>query len=178
MIYHDRKSYEQRRDTILKLLKPIKIGLMGLVALSAIGCYNAAMMRVSGESREACQNDSDCPAYHMCVRNISASSNLGECIHLDDYDPWANRQLEDIIKLKNKKKTKKDTPLETPKTKSPDLSFLEKPDDEIISGGIREAILSIVENAVVEVNQSALRGCDQQKINDRKKQYQCIQQGK
>jgi hypothetical protein len=108
MIYHDRKSYEEYRDTILKLLRPIKIGLIGFIALGAIGCYNTAMMRVSGETRGACQADSDCGPDYMCVRNISASSTLGECIHNDNYDPWANRQLEDIIKLKNKKKVKED----------------------------------------------------------------------
>jgi len=103
MIYHDRKSYEEYRDIILKLLKS---GLIMFIALGTIGCYNTAMMRVSGEARDTCQADSDCPSNYMCVRNISASSTLGECIDEDNYDPWANRQLEDIIKLKNKEKNK------------------------------------------------------------------------
>ena len=73
-----------------------------LLALTTLGCYNAAMMRVSGEARDTCQSDSDCHADYMCVRNISPDSTLGECIHMDNYDPWANRRLENIIKLKNK----------------------------------------------------------------------------
>ena len=100
MIYHDKKSYEEYRDTIVKLLKLFHIGLL-VVALS--GCYNAAMMRATGESRQTCQADSDCPADQMCVFNISASSALGECIDNANYDPWKNRRLEDFIKLKEKK---------------------------------------------------------------------------
>ena len=106
MIYHDRKSYEEYRDTILKLLKPIKIGLIGFIVLGAVGCYNAAMMRATGESRQACQSESDCPKDYVCVFNISQDSVLGECVDQDAYDPWANRQLEDFIRLKNKKKNK------------------------------------------------------------------------
>ncbi len=106
MVYYDRKSYEEHRDIITKLLKPIKYGLIGLLVLSAAACYNAAMMRVSGESRDACQSESDCPADYICVFNISQDSVLGECVHQDSYDPWANRRLENIIKLKNKKKEK------------------------------------------------------------------------
>lgn len=104
MIHYDRKAYEKRRNIVLKIFKPILIGLIGVVALSAIACYNAAMMRVSGEARDTCQSDSDCHPDYMCVKNISADSTLGECVSTDDYDPWANRQLEDIIKLKNKEK--------------------------------------------------------------------------
>ena len=101
MIYHDRKSYEEYRDIILKLLKQLQIGLL-VVALT--GCYNAAMMRATGESRQSCQSDSDCPGDYMCVFNINPSSALGECIEKSNYDPWANRQLEDFIKLKEKQK--------------------------------------------------------------------------
>ena len=119
MLYYDRKSYEKHRDTIVKLLRPIKFGLVGLIALSAIACYNAAMMRVSGEARDTCQSDSDCGADYMCVRNISADSTLGECVHADNYDPWANRRLEDIIKLKNKKKLQNDS-TNRPEAKNPD----------------------------------------------------------
>ena len=54
--------------------------------------------------------ESDCAADYMCVRNISAVSTLGECVSMDDYDPWANRQLEDIIKLENKDKLEEDKP--------------------------------------------------------------------
>ena len=104
MLHYDRKSYEEYRDTIIKFLKPLTIGLTGLIALSAIACYNAAMMRATGESRQACQSESDCPADYICVFNISKDSVLGECVHENAYDPWANRQLEDFIKLKNKKK--------------------------------------------------------------------------
>ena len=106
MVYHDRKSYEEYRDTIIKLLKPLKIGLIVLIVLSAVGCYNAAMMRVTGEARDTCQNDSDCPADYFCVFNISPNSALGECVSNNNYDPWANRRLEDFIKLKNKTKEK------------------------------------------------------------------------
>ena len=106
MIYHDRKSYEEYRDAILKLLKPIKVGLIGFIVLGTVGCYNAAMMRVSGESRQACQSDSDCPADFMCVFNTTPNSVLGECVNQNNYDPWANRQLEDFIKLKEKQKQK------------------------------------------------------------------------
>ncbi len=106
MIHHDKKSYEEYRDIILKLLKPIMIGITGLIALSAIACYNAAMMRASGEARDTCQSESDCSADYICVFNISQDSVLGECVHQDAYDPWANRRLENIIKLKNKKKDK------------------------------------------------------------------------
>ena len=88
--------------TYLKLLQ------IALVLAIMTGCYNAAMMRVSGESRDTCQNDSDCAADYYCVRNISADSTLGECVYQDSNDPWANRRLEDIIKLKNKKKERID----------------------------------------------------------------------
>ena len=81
--------------------------LLVLLTIAIAGCYNAAMMRVSGESRDTCQNDSDCPADYMCVKNISADSTLGECISEDNYDPWANRRLEDFIKLKEKQKKDK-----------------------------------------------------------------------
>ena len=101
MIHHDRKSYEEYKDAILKLLKQLHIGLV-VVALT--GCYNAAMMRAAGESRQACQSDSDCPADFMCVFNMSPNSVLGECVEESSYDPWANRQLEDFIKLKEKQK--------------------------------------------------------------------------
>ena len=103
MIHYDRKSYEERRDTIVKLLKLFHIGIL-ILALS--GCYNAAMMRATGESRQACQSESDCPKDYVCVFNISQDSVLGECVDQDAYDPWANRQLEDFIRLKNKKKNK------------------------------------------------------------------------
>jgi hypothetical protein len=86
--------------------------LLLLITLTTLGCYNAAMMRVSGEIRDTCQSDSDCPANYMCVRNVSASSTLGECVHQDNYDPWANRQLEDIIKLKNQKQLEDQKQLE------------------------------------------------------------------
>ena len=104
MIYHDKKSYEEYRDAIVRLLKLFHIGLL-VVALS--GCYNAAMMRATGESRQTCQADSDCPADQMCVFNVSPSSTLGECIDDANYDPWKNRQLEDFIKLKEKKEKEK-----------------------------------------------------------------------
>ena len=94
--------------------------LLLLVALTTLGCYNAAMMRVSGEARDTCQSDSDCPADYMCVRNISANSTLGECVHQDNYDPWANRQLEDIIKLKDKKKLEQESLKDEPEANNPD----------------------------------------------------------
>ena len=80
--------------------------LLVLTTVAIAGCYNAAMMRVSGETRDTCQSESDCRADHICVFNISQDSVLGECVHQDSYDPWANRRLEDFIKLKNKKKEK------------------------------------------------------------------------
>ena len=104
MVYYDRKAYEEHKNTILKFLKYFHIGL---VAIALTSCYNAAMMRVTGESRQTCQAESDCPADYTCVFNISQDSVLGECINENDYDPWANRQLEDIIKLKNKEKDAK-----------------------------------------------------------------------
>ena len=116
MLVYDRKLYEEHRDAILKLFKWLNIGLL-IFALT--GCYNAAMMRVSGESRDTCQNDSDCAADYMCVRNVSPDSTLGECVHTDNYDPWANRRLEDIIKLKNKKKLQND-PANQPEAENPD----------------------------------------------------------
>jgi len=106
MIYYDKKSYEDHRDTIIKLLKAFNICIL---ILALTGCYNAMLMNAPGESRMTCQSDSDCRADYVCVRNISPDSTLGECVHENEYDPWANRQLEDIIKLKNKtKKNKKD----------------------------------------------------------------------
>ncbi len=96
----------------LSFLKLLKIGL---VAIALTGCYNSAMMRVSGEARDTCQSDSDCHADYFCVKNISPNSTLGECVSNDNYDPWANRRLEDIIKLKNKTK-------ESPKAIDPDTS--------------------------------------------------------
>ena len=115
MIYYDKKSYEEHRDAIVKFLKLFHIGLI-VVALT--GCYNAAMMRVSGEARDTCQADSDCPADYMCVRNISPDSVLGECVHMDNYDPWANRRLENIIKLENKPKEKSNDDI--PEAENPD----------------------------------------------------------
>ena len=84
----------------------LKLFPIGLIIFALTGCYNAAMMRVSGQARDTCQSDSDCPPDYMCVRNISPNSTLGECVSVNNYDPWANRQLEDIIKLKDKKKEK------------------------------------------------------------------------
>jgi len=104
MIHYDRKSYEEHRNTIIKFLKLFHIGIL---VLALTGCYNAAMMRASGESRQTCQSESDCPADYICVFNISQDSVLGECVDQDAYDPWANRRLEDIIRLKNKKKEEK-----------------------------------------------------------------------
>jgi len=75
MVYHDRKSYEERRDAILKFLKLLKIGL---VAIALTGCYNSAMMRVSGEARDTCQSDSDCHADYFCVKILVPTV------------PWAN----------------------------------------------------------------------------------------
>ncbi len=105
MLYYDKKAYEKHRNTVLRLLNIFQVGVL---ILALTGCYNAAMMRVSGEARDTCQSDSDCPADYFCVRNISPNSTLGECISDDNYDPWANRRLEDIIKLKNKKKERID----------------------------------------------------------------------
>ena len=85
----------------------LKLFPIGIMILTLAGCYNAAMMRVSGETRDTCQSESDCPADYICVFNISQDSVLGECVHENAYDPWANRQLEDFIKLKNKKKEEK-----------------------------------------------------------------------
>jgi len=119
MIYHDRKSYENYRDIIVNLLKYLNIAI---IAIALTGCYNTAMMRASGEARDTCQADSDCAPDYMCVRNISPNSTLGECVHNDNYDPWANRQLEDIIKLKNKTKLKEETPKVRTQTESPDIS--------------------------------------------------------
>jgi len=104
MLIYDRKTYTEVRDSILKLLKVFNIGLLILVLT---GCYNAAMMRATGESRQTCQSESDCPNDYICVFNISQDSVLGECVEQDAYDPWANRRLEDFIKLKNKKKEEK-----------------------------------------------------------------------
>ena len=104
MIHYDRKSYEERKNAILKFLKIFQVGL---VVIALTGCYNAAMMRTTGESRQACQSDSDCPADQMCVFNVSPSSTLGECVDNASYDPWKNRQLEDFNRIKNKKENKK-----------------------------------------------------------------------
>jgi|TARA_R110000824_G_scaffold125108_1_gene284005 hypothetical protein len=111
MIYYDKKSYEEHRDATLNILKLFQVGLatfalVVLVMIAMTGCYNAAMMRASGESRQVCQSDSDCPADRMCVYNISPNSTLGECVDNANYDPWKNRRLEDFIKLKEKQKQK------------------------------------------------------------------------
>jgi len=63
----------------------------------------------------------------MCVRNISASSTLGECISQDNYDPWANRQLEDIIKLKNKKQLEQESHKDEPEANNPDSRWWLQP---------------------------------------------------
>tara|TARA_R100000234_G_scaffold18469_1_gene10295 strand:+ start:540 stop:896 length:357 start_codon:yes stop_codon:yes gene_type:complete len=96
-----KENEDHYRDTIIKLLK--LAGIAFLIILMMAGCYNSAMMRATGESRQTCQADSDCPADQMCVFNVSASSALGECIDDANYDPWKNRKLEDFIKLKEKK---------------------------------------------------------------------------
>ena len=82
----------------------LKLFPIGLIIIALTGCYNTAMMRASGESRQVCQSDSDCPADYMCVFNISADSTLGECVDNANYDPWKNRRLEDFIKLKEKQR--------------------------------------------------------------------------
>ena len=96
-----------------------------MVLLATTACYNAAMMRVSGETRDTCQSDSDCSADHMCVFNISADSALGECVHRDNYDPWANRQLEDFIRLKNKEKLQESE--DEPEAYNPDSRWFHPP---------------------------------------------------
>ena len=102
-----KENEDQYRDTLIKLLKLASI--VCLIILMMAGCYNSAMMRATGEGRQTCQHDSDCPADQMCVHNISPSSALGECVDNRNYDPWKNRQLEDFIKLKEKgEKEKKD----------------------------------------------------------------------
>ena len=109
----------------------IKIKLaIAITLLVTTACYNAAMMRVSGESRDTCQHDSDCPTDYMCVKNISAASALGECIHTDNYDPWANRQLEDIIKLENKDKLEEEAPIDRPEAENPDSQWWLPPKKE------------------------------------------------
>ncbi len=109
MIHYDKKSYEEHRDATLNILKLVQVGLamfalVVLVMIAMTGCYNAAMMRATGESKQTCQSDSDCPSDFMCVFNITPSSALGECVNQNNYDPWANRQLEDFIKLKERQK--------------------------------------------------------------------------
>ena len=84
------------------------------------------MMRVSGEARDTCQSDSNCAADHMCVFNISADSALGECVHRDNYDPWANRQLEDFIRLKNKEKLQESE--DEPEAYNPDSRWWHAPE--------------------------------------------------
>jgi len=158
MIYYDKKAYKKRRNTILKLLKLLQVCIL---VLALTGCYNAAMMRVSGEARDTCQSDSDCLPDYMCVKNISADSTLGECVSNDNYDPWANRQLEDIIKLKNKKKVKEEDPKEPPKT------TIDNPDAELSHEEIRKALLNLIENAIIEA--SHLQAVDNKKC-------QCLQQ--
>jgi len=66
----------------------------------------------------------------MCVRNISANSTLGECVHTDNYDPWANRQLEDIIKLENKDKLEEEAPIDRPEAENPDSQWWLPPKKE------------------------------------------------
>ena len=102
MIYYDKKSYEEHRDATLNILKLFQVGLatfalVVLVMIAMTGCYNAAMMRASGESRQVCQSDSDCPADRMCVYNISPNSTLGECVDNANYDPWKNRHRISIV---------------------------------------------------------------------------------
>jgi len=145
-----------------------------MVLLATTACYNAAMMRASGEARDTCQSDSDCPADYMCVKNVSADSTLGECVSQDDYDPWANRQLEDIIKLKNKKKVK-----ETPETQ-PETT-IDNPDDTMTREEIRKALYNLIENAIVEAAHLQMidaREQQRQQVNGTKEQCQCIQQNK
>ena len=122
MIHYDRISYEKHRDTIVKLLKYLNVAI---IAIAMTGCYNAAMMRVSGEARDTCQSDSDCSADYACVFNISADSALGECVHRDNYDPWANRQLEDFIRLKNKEKLQESE--NVPEANNPDSRWWHAP---------------------------------------------------
>jgi len=124
MIYHDKKSYEEYRDSILKFIKLIAIGL---VVFALTGCYNSAMMRVTGESRTTCQSDSDCPGDFMCVFNISPNSTLGECVSQNSYDPWSNRRLEDFIKLKEKNK---ELNKDIPEAENPDSRWFMPPDKE------------------------------------------------
>ena len=105
----------------------LKLIPIGLIIFALTGCYNAAMMRATGESRQACQSDSDCPSDFMCVFNISPNSALGECVSQNNYDPWANRRLEDFIKLKEKnKKLNKDIP----EAENPDSRWFMPPDKE------------------------------------------------
>jgi len=107
MFHYDRKAYESLRDTVLdfkRLIKFSTVSLSFIIITTLFACYSAVDMRPSPSVRVACLNDSDCSQNHMCVKNISFDSTLGECVHVNNYDPWRNRRLEDIIKLKNKYK--------------------------------------------------------------------------
>jgi hypothetical protein len=105
----------------------LKLIPIGLVVFALTGCYNAAMMRATGESRATCQSDSDCPEDFMCVFNISPNSALGECVSQNSYDPWANRRLEDFIKLKEKNK---ELNKDVPEAENPDSRWFTPPDKE------------------------------------------------
>jgi hypothetical protein len=79
--------------------------LIVLFTLTLFACYNSVVhVREDGL---ACESDSDCDVEYVCVRNIAPGSVLGECIHESSYDPWKNRELPNIINLKNKDKNKK-----------------------------------------------------------------------
>ena len=71
-----------------------------LLAATAFACHSATT-HVRGEAM-ACESDSDCDVTQVCVRNVAPGSALGECIDEQNYDPWKNRQLPNIINLKNK----------------------------------------------------------------------------
>jgi len=88
---------------------------------------------------------------------------LGECVSNDNYDPWANRQLEDIIKLKDKKKEKV-------KEKPPAIQ--PQTNNSVEGDQIRRALINLMENAVLD----AARDLHQQRLDKNSKQCQCIQQ--
>ena len=79
--------------------------LLILLVTASFACYSS-VTHVREETM-ACESDSDCDVTQVCVRNVAPGSALGECIDEQNYDPWKNRQLPNIINLKNKDNDKK-----------------------------------------------------------------------
>jgi len=98
-------------------MKKLRFAIIAVLAATA--CYSAATVKASGEAPDICHNDSDCPRNYICVKNVNITGPVGECIHRDSYNSWVDNQLEEALKLKNKKKLEEAPLIDEPEANNP-----------------------------------------------------------